>query len=128
MLSETKLFIPDVRGNKLFQGYENIETNPKAGLIFFIPGCGITVRANGRVRVVQKGEAGLVGVDAEVFEPDEEAKIIQALVMTIDEVYPHCPRALAFSRLWDVDTIRANGEIHSEGEWTRKWFGGDPEG
>jgi predicted pyridoxine 5'-phosphate oxidase superfamily flavin-nucleotide-binding protein len=37
VLNEKQLFIPDVAGNKLFHGYGNIESNPKAGLIFSSP-------------------------------------------------------------------------------------------
>src|ERR1041385_4408363 len=47
VLNDKQLFIPDVAGNKLFHGYTNIETNPKAALIFFIPGYNATVRVNG---------------------------------------------------------------------------------
>ena len=37
VLSDKQLFTPDVAVNKLFHGYENIETNPKAGLFFSYP-------------------------------------------------------------------------------------------
>ena len=56
VLNDKQLFIPDVAGNKLFHGYGNIETNPKAGFIFFIPGHNQTVRVNGKVRVVDGPE------------------------------------------------------------------------
>ena len=106
VLNETQLFIPDVAGNKLFHGYTNIETNPKAGLIFFIPGHNSTVRVNGRVRVVDPAELGEVRL--EVHNPDEKAKVLQGLLLDIDEAYSHCPRALKFSSLWDIETISQN--------------------
>src|SRR5207244_2472168 len=56
ILNDKQLFIPDVAGNKLFHGYGNIESNPKAGLIFFIPGHNSTVRVNGGVRVIDGAE------------------------------------------------------------------------
>ena len=34
--------------------------------------------------------------------PDENAKILQGVVVEIGEAYGHCPRALNFSRLWKV--------------------------
>jgi predicted pyridoxine 5'-phosphate oxidase superfamily flavin-nucleotide-binding protein len=106
VLNEKQLFIPDVTGNKLFHGYGNVESNPKAGLIFFIPGHNSTVRVNGKVRVVQKSE--LPDVRLEVNNPDEKAEVLQGLLLDVDESYSHCPRALKFSNLWDVEEISKN--------------------
>src|SRR5207247_6750754 len=64
-----------ISGNKLFHGYGNIESNPKAGLVFFIPGHNSTVRVNGKVRVIDKSE--LPHVHLEVHNPDEKAEILQ---------------------------------------------------
>ncbi len=121
VLDEKTLLIPDISGNKLFNSYENIETNPKAALIFMIPGCGLTVRVNGRVRVVETGEFSLDGTGAEVFDPDKHATVLQALRLEVDEVYPHCPRAFGFSKLWDETTIRRNRDVSSERYWYKKW-------
>ena len=106
ILNDKQLFIPDVAGNKLFHGYGNIESNPKAGLIFFIPGHNSTVRANGGVRVIDGAE--LRDVRLEVHNPDEKAKLVQGLLLDVDEAYSHCPRALKFSNLWDVEEITRN--------------------
>jgi predicted pyridoxine 5'-phosphate oxidase superfamily flavin-nucleotide-binding protein len=43
-----------------------------------------------------------------VYSPDEKAKIIQAILVTVQESYSQCPRALAFSKLWQADTIQSN--------------------
>lgn len=106
VLNDKQLFIPDVAGNKLFHGYGNIESNPKVGLVFFIPGHNSTVRVNGKVRVIDKAE--MPHVRLEVHNPDDKAKILQGLMLDVDESYSHCPRALKFSRLWDVDEITKN--------------------
>lgn len=106
VLNDKQLLIPDVAGNKLFHGYENIESNPKVGLVFFIPGHNSTVRVNGRVKVVDRSE--LNEAKLEVFDPDERAELLQGLLLDVEESYSHCPRALRFSRLWDVDTIARN--------------------
>ena len=106
VLNEKQLFIPDVAGNKLFHGYGNIESNPKIGLIFFIPGHNSTVRINGRVKVIDPSE--LTDSQLEVFDPDEKAEVLQGLLVEVEESYSHCPRALKFSRLWDVDEISKN--------------------
>lgn len=106
VLDDKRLFIPDVAGNKLFHGYGNLDSNPQVGLIFFIPGHGNTVRINGRVKVVDRAQ--LTDVELEVFDADERAEILQGLLLDVEESYSHCPRALKFSRLWDVDEIAKN--------------------
>ena len=106
ILNDKQLFIPDVAGNKLFHGYGNIESNPKVGLIFFIPGHNNTVRINGRIKVLNRAE--LKDIQLEVFDPDEKAEILQGLLLDVEESYSHCPRALKFSKLWDVGEISKN--------------------
>ena len=106
VLNDKQLFIPDVAGNKLFHGYGNIASNPKAGLIFFIPGHNNTVRVNGRVRVMDRSE--LADVQLEVNNPDEKAEVLQGLLLDVEESYSHCPRALKFSDLWNVEQIAQN--------------------
>lgn len=106
VLNDRQLFIPDVAGNKLFHGYGNIESNPKAGLVFFIPGQNQTVRVNGKVKVIER--AHLRDVKLEVQNPDQKAEVLQGLLLDVDESYSHCPRALKFSNLWDVDEISTN--------------------
>lgn len=106
VLSDKQLFIPDVAGNKLFHGYSNIENNPKVGLIFLIPGHNQTVRVNGKVRVI--GNSDLADVKLEVHDPDEKAEVLQGLLLDVEESYSHCPRALKFSKLWDVEEISKN--------------------
>ncbi|HEX5607918.1 MAG TPA: pyridoxamine 5'-phosphate oxidase family protein [Candidatus Binatia bacterium] len=106
VLNEKQLFIPDVAGNKLFHGYGNIESNPKVGLIFLIPGHNSTVRINGRVKVIDRSD--FTDRKLEVFDPDEKAEVLQGLLVEVAESYSHCPRALKFSRLWNVDEISKN--------------------
>ena len=123
VLDEKTLLLPDISGNKLFQSYENIETNPKVGLIFMIPGCGLTVRINGRARVIDRDGLLQLAIDGEVFDPDDNVETLQALELQVDEVYPHCPRAFKFSRLWDTDFIARNAEEKSERYWYKRWRG-----
>jgi PPOX class probable FMN-dependent enzyme len=106
VVNDKQLFIPDVAGNKLFHGYGNLESNAKVGLVFFIPGLGNTVRINGRVRVVDGDE--LKDVQLEVNNPDDNAKVLQGLLLDVEESYSHCPRALKFSKLWDTEQIAKN--------------------
>ncbi|MEZ4866633.1 MAG: pyridoxamine 5'-phosphate oxidase family protein [Caldilineaceae bacterium] len=108
VLDETHLLIPDVAGNRLFQSYDNVSRNPHIGLLFFIPGVDATARVNGQVAVVDKEALAAKNIDLEIFNPDEEAKILQGLLLTVEEAYGHCPRALKFSNLWDEAAIQQN--------------------
>jgi predicted pyridoxine 5'-phosphate oxidase superfamily flavin-nucleotide-binding protein len=119
VLDERRLLLPDVAGNKLFQSYGNLETNPKAALLFLIPGCDWTVRVNGRTSVVEKSDGRLTGIAPEVFAADENTKILQGLLLEVDEAYAQCPRAFTFSKLWDVEAI---GEARSR-DANRYWLG-----
>ncbi|QEY15714.1 pyridoxamine 5'-phosphate oxidase family protein [Cellvibrio sp. KY-GH-1] len=110
VISEKLLLIPDVAGNKLFQSYENFETNSKVGLIFFIPGVNSSARVNGSIRILRKSDPEFEKIALEVYNPDEKAKILQAILVDVHESYSQCPRALAFSKLWSTETIIANIE------------------
>lgn len=105
ILDDTHLLIPDVAGNRLFQSYDNISRNPHVALLFFIPGVDATARVNGKVEVVDRETLLAKNMDLDIFNPDEEAKMIQGLLLTVEEAYGHCPRALKFSNLWDTATI-----------------------
>lgn len=108
VLDERTLLIPDIGGNRLFQSYQNFESNPKAGFLFMIPGMDVTVRVNGRVRVVEPDELKTMGIKPELLNPDGNAGLIQGLVLEVDEAYFHCPRSFQFAELWNTDTIAAN--------------------
>jgi predicted pyridoxine 5'-phosphate oxidase superfamily flavin-nucleotide-binding protein len=121
VIDEGHLLVPDIAGNKLFQSYENVEGNPNVGLLFLIPGCDWTVRVNGGASVVEKMEAGLEGVEAEVFAPDENSRILQGLRVTVREAYAHCPRAFTFSRLWDTESIQSARDAKANRYWLDRW-------
>ena len=108
VLDDSHLLIPDVAGNKLFQSYLNISANPHIGLVFFIPGVRETVRVNGRAKIVEKEELDRLEVELEVKNPDDNSKVLQGIVVETEEAYGHCPRALAFSGLWDEERINEN--------------------
>ena len=102
VLDEKTLLIPDIKGNRLFQSFENIDSNPKVGLLFMIPGENRTARVNGRVKILQKEDLDRFLNGFEVFNADEQTILIQGLLLEVDEAYTHCPRALQFSNLWGM--------------------------
>ena len=108
VVDERHLLLPDVKGNRLFQSYENIDANGRVGLIFFIPGVNKTARVNGIAQVVDAEEMARRSVELSVYDPDENAQMLQGLLIEVEEAYLHCPRALNFSSLWDTETIDNN--------------------
>lgn len=121
VLDDKTLLVPDIAGNRLFHGFENLETNPKAGLVFLIPGCDVTFRVNGRATRVTKSDNKLSGMDAEAFFSDDYTKILQGTLIEVDQTYIHCPRAFLFSEFWNTETIAANKEANVTAEWGQRW-------
>lgn len=115
------LVLPDIAGNNLFQSYENLETNPKAGLLFLIPGCDWTVRVNGRVSLLEAESGRLQGVAHEVFDPDDNTRVQQGILLEVDEALSHCPRAFTFSKLWDTEAIEATRAEDPNRYWLGRW-------
>ena len=111
VLDERTLLIPDIGGNRLFHGYQNIESNPKAGLLFMIPGMDTTVRVNGRVRVIEAAELAERGIVPELSRPDANSGLVQGLLLSVDEAYFHCPRSFRFAELWSSEAIAQNATL-----------------
>lgn len=108
VLDERHLLLPDVAGNRLFQSYGNVDENPQVALIFFVPGLGETVRVNGHASVVDREELQRRGLELAVYWTDDNTKQLQGLLIEVREAYGHCPRSIAFSKLWDGAIIAAN--------------------
>ena len=100
MLDDTTVVIAERPGNKRADGYLNILANPHVGIISLIPGRNDTLRINGRARLVR---------DAPFF--DELAvrgkRPILAVVVEIEQVFSHCPKAFLRSGLWDPGVLAA---------------------
>ena len=108
VVDDRHLLLPDVAGNRLFQSYENIDANPRVGLLFMIPGLDTTVRVNGRAEIVDREELEKCRMTLSFHDPDDNAKHLQGLLIDVEEAYGHCPRAFKFSKLWDPDIIAEN--------------------
>ncbi|MBW9090251.1 pyridoxamine 5'-phosphate oxidase family protein [Rhizobium wenxiniae] len=93
---ESTLLLPDWRGNNRIDSLINIVRDPRVALMFLIPGSNTTMRVNGRA--VVSAEPSLL----QSFEMDGKHPRTVAIV-TIDEVYFQCARALMRSELWNVD-------------------------
>jgi PPOX class probable FMN-dependent enzyme len=93
---EKTLMMPDRRGNNRVDSLRNIVRDPRVALLFLIPGSGSTLRVNGHAQV---------SVDQDLlasFKMDGKAPRT-VVVMTVNEVYFQCARAIVRSDLWNPD-------------------------
>ena len=110
VVDDRHIVIPDVAGNKLFQSYQNMEDNPQVGLLFLIPGSNDTVRVNGHVSILSSEELDQLDVQLSINNPDDNSIKLQGILVEVDEAYTHCPRALKFAELWNVEGIQKQQE------------------
>lgn len=97
VIDDTTIAIPDRPGNRRADGFRNILENPHVGLIFLIPGRNETLRINGRARLVR--EAPFFD---EMIVKGHRPQL--ALVVEIEQIFHHCPKAFLRSSLWKPDT------------------------
>jgi uncharacterized protein len=97
VLDPRTVVIAERPGNKRADGYLNVLANPHVGIICVIPGRNDTLRINGRARLVR---------DAPFFDDlaVRGQRPVLALVVEIDQVFSHCPKAFMRSGLWEPET------------------------
>ena len=93
---EKTLMMPDRRGNNRIDSLRNIVRDPRVALLFLIPGSGSTLRVIGRGQV--SNEPDLL----DSFKMQEKAPRT-VIVMTVEEIYFQCARAIVRSDLWNPD-------------------------
>ena len=93
VLDARTLAIPDATGNKRLDTLQNVIATGRAGLLFIVPGRTTTLRVNGRACVSTRPD--LLAQLTAVGKPPASA-----LVVGIEEVYPHCPKSLLRSGAW----------------------------
>ena len=94
VLDPQTIVIAERPGNKRADGYLNILSNPHVGVISLIPGRTDTLRVNGRARLVR---------DAPFFDAlaVKGKRPVLAIVIEIEQVFSHCPKAFMRSGLWE---------------------------
>ncbi|WP_042429568.1 MSMEG_1061 family FMN-dependent PPOX-type flavoprotein [Streptacidiphilus anmyonensis] len=94
VLDERTLVIPDATGNKRLDTMQNVLATGRVGLLFLVPGRPTTLRVNGRACVSARPE--LLSQLTPVGKPP-----VTALVVHVEEVYPHCPKSLMRAGAWE---------------------------
>ena len=119
VLDDETLLIPDRLGNNRVDTIRNVLERPGVGLIFFVPGLNETLRVNGRARII---------TDAASLEPlAVNGKVPRSgILITAEEVYFHCGKALIRSDLWNPEKHVPRGEWPSLGRIIAEQIGTDP--
>lgn len=108
IVDEKTLHLPDWRGNNRVDSLSNIVRDPRLALMFLVPGSNTTMRINGR-GVVSDDESLL-----ESFEMDGRHPRT-VVVITVDEVYFQCARALMRSQIWNPETFADPASLPTPG-------------
>jgi hypothetical protein len=109
VIDDERLLIPDATGNRRVDSLQNVLENPRVGLLFLIPRLGETLRVNGTAALTTDPEllAGLA-------TGGRPAKL--AFLVTVEQAYLHCAKALIRSELWDPGTWPEEDELPSAAE------------
>ena len=103
------VMIPDRRGNNRVDTLRNIVSDGRIALLFLIPGIGATLRINGRATLSTDPEL------CRSFTMEGKAPR-SVIVVTADNVYTQCPKALVRSDLWNPAKHVAKSALPSSGE------------
>ncbi len=88
------LLMPDWRGNNRLDSLRNIITDPRVSLMFMIPGEKNVVRINGTAKLTADPS-----VTQTFAQKGMHPKTV--IVITLDEMYFQCAKAIMRSRLWE---------------------------
>ena len=116
VLDDKTVAVPDLPGNNRLDTLTNFIANPQVAMLFMVPGMNETLRINGRVSLVR--DAGLL---ESMAVGGKLPKL--AIVVHIEEVFTHCPKAFVLSSLWDTATWTDRSEIASYAEMLRDHAG-----
>jgi PPOX class probable FMN-dependent enzyme len=112
IVDERTLLLPDRPGNRIADTLTNLLEDARIALLFLIPGIGDTFRVNGRARIVD---------DPELLAPSAvDGKVPRlGLLISIEEAYTQCSKALIRSDLWNPERHVERSELPSSGEILR---------
>jgi PPOX class probable FMN-dependent enzyme len=105
---ERTLLIPDRPGNRKIETLRNVIENPNVAMVFLVPGRVETLRITGKA-VITTDPALLAPLSVEGKAPK------CAILVTVEQAYFHCGKALVRSRIWDPTAQAAAASLPSFG-------------
>lgn len=109
VVDELTLHLPDRRGNNRIDSLRNIVRDNRVAVLFLIPGSGTTIRLNGTASIT---------IDDDVLESFavKGARPRSVIVITVQEVYFQCARAIVRSELWNPDKFVDPASLSTPGQ------------
>jgi uncharacterized protein len=96
VLEGNRLALPDRQGNNRVDSLRNLAANPRAALMFFVPGIDETLRVYGTTTL---HAPDALGIDFTEFGRAP----LSVLVLQVDRAYFQCSKSVMRSGLWDPD-------------------------
>jgi PPOX class probable FMN-dependent enzyme len=96
VLDGNRLALPDRQGNNRIDSLVNLAANPRAALMFFVPGIDETLRVYGTTTLLP---ADALDVDLTDFGKAP----LSVLVLQVERAYFQCSKAVMRSGLWDPE-------------------------
>jgi uncharacterized protein len=96
VLDEQRLAMPDRQGNNRVDSLRKLAGNPRAALMFFVPGIDETLRVYGTTTLAAPDA---LGIDFTEFGRAP----LSVLVLEVERAYFQCSKAVMRSGLWDPD-------------------------
>ncbi len=125
-LDAKTLALPDWRGNNRIDSLRNIVRDERVSLMFMVPGSNNVIRVNGTAKLTADAD-----LRARFEKHDKQPATV--IVITINEIYSQCARALIRSKTWtsgdqseDLPTVGQLLAEASQGEeggetYDREW-------
>lgn len=110
VLDDKTLAIPERLGNHRADSFVNILTDPQVAVIFFVPDHGFSLRIAGTARIVRDSM-----LNAKMAVRGKQPEL--ALVVTVEEAFMHCAKALIRSGLWSPETWSEKRSAPTLAEW-----------
>jgi PPOX class probable FMN-dependent enzyme len=109
VIDEKTLAIPDRPGNHRFDTFGNVIECADVALMFLIPGHGDTLRVAGKGRVVRDS-----ALQRRLAVAGKAPSFV--LVVTVEEVFMHCSKCVARSKLWHTECWPDRSQVPSLAE------------
>jgi uncharacterized protein len=104
VLDEHRLALPDRPGNNRVDSLKNVAANPRAALMFLVPGVEQTLRVYGTTTLVRPED-----LDVDLTEFGRAP--LSVLVVDVQRAYFQCPKSVMRSGLWDPSRQIAPGTL-----------------
>lgn len=94
VLDEHRLVLPDRQGNNRVDSLHNLVANPRAALLFFVPGAEETLKVFGTTTIV---DPDALGIDLTEFGRAPKSVVL----LDVTRAYFQCGKSVMRSGLWD---------------------------